>query len=132
MADPKTKDLDRAQVGCAVILCIMIVAWIVLSVGSCMSSASSAPRKMDTPSLTAWHMSKRFAERELKAPTTAKWPSHLDPEVSVEKLGGRRYLVRGYVDSQNSFGAMIRTRFSVEMQYHDETDKWSAGRISWQ
>jgi hypothetical protein len=30
----------------------------------------------------------------------------------VQTLGDNRYLVKSYVDSQNSFGAQVRTQFS--------------------
>ena len=49
----------------------------------------------------------------LKAPSTAKFPA-LPYEAT--DLGNGRYKVVSYVDSQNSFGAMIRSDWSVVMK----------------
>ncbi|MEG1604144.1 MAG: hypothetical protein RR340_11100 [Cloacibacillus sp.] len=63
----------------------------------------------------AWQQVKVFIRQNLKAPTTAKFPSFYDDGVVVERLSdGTTYKVIGYVDSQNSFGAMIRTKFYVK------------------
>jgi len=51
-----------------------------------------------------------LVERQLKAPATAKFaPAR---ETVIANLGGGKYRVSGYVDSQNSFGALIRSRYS--------------------
>lgn len=52
-------------------------------------------------------------ERKLKAPTTAKFPYY--QQFSAYR-DGDGYSVSGYVDAQNSFGAMIRTSFSCQMR----------------
>lgn len=50
----------------------------------------------------------------LKAPSTAKFPNNSDYEFS--KVHGMGKIV-GYVDAQNSFGAMIRSSFSAEFDF---------------
>jgi len=63
-------------------------------------------------------------EKKLKSPTTAKFPSYYQPGAAeVVSLGGGQYSVRSYVDSQNSFGAMIRTKWTatVTVQMNDKT-----------
>ena len=50
-----------------------------------------------------------FVEKQLKSPSTADFP--FGGHRHVTKLGGNRYRVDSYVDSQNSFGAQIRTEF---------------------
>lgn len=59
--------------------------------------------------LGAWTYMKEFVRQRLKSPSTAEFPfgGHRD----VTALGNRRYLVDSYVDSQNSFGATLRTKF---------------------
>lgn len=49
---------------------------------------------------------------KLKSPSTAKFP-WLD--VKAEYLGNRRYKITSYVDAQNSFGAIIRSYWTVEL-----------------
>jgi len=51
----------------------------------------------------------RIIEKHLKAPTTAKWPYSTADGVAV-MMSSNRFAVSTYVDSQNSFGAMIRSQ----------------------
>ena len=61
----------------------------------------------------------------LKAPASAKFCT-LD-EMAVTELNGI-YTVSGYVDSQNSYGAMIRTPFTLKV-FKDETGWKSADQF---
>lgn len=53
---------------------------------------------------------------QLKAPTTATFSPMSESEVRATDSKARKFLVRGTVDSQNSFGAMLRGRFEAEVQ----------------
>lgn len=61
----------------------------------------------------------------LKAPASAKFCSL--EEMTVTEINGV-YTVSGYVDSQNSYGAMIRTPFVLKV-YKDETGWKSADKF---
>lgn len=68
-------------------------------------------------------MSQVFVKKRLKSPRTAKFPvSTLDQTKYTGTCG--EVLVRSYVDSQNSYGAMLRTHFTVVVKYHGG-DKWT-------
>ena len=54
----------------------------------------------------------QFVLQTLKAPSTAKFPAL---PYEVIDLGDGFYKVSSYVDSQNSFGAMLRSDWSVKM-----------------
>jgi ribosomal protein L40E len=56
-----------------------------------------------------------YVKETLKAPSTAKFPVIRDNNVT--DLGNGRYRVLSYVDSQNSFGAMIRSDWEVTLIY---------------
>ncbi len=59
----------------------------------------------------------------LKAPATAKFPVINDfdkDSYSVSKYKDGPYLVKGYVDSQNSFGAMLRNNWAVTLEFDGE------------
>lgn len=60
-------------------------------------------------------VTKKRVSNHLKAPSTAKFPSY--KEWSVAKGEANVYNVIGYVDSQNSFGAMIRETVGAMIQY---------------
>lgn len=54
-----------------------------------------------------------LAVNTLKAPASAKLPDLDESHVSVLEGGG--YRVSGYVDSQNSYGAYVRTQYSYRV-----------------
>jgi hypothetical protein len=60
-----------------------------------------------------------FVRQALKSPSTAEFPA-LPSQTSTD--GGGLYRVVSYVDSQNSFGGMIRSDWSVTMRLVGE--KW--------
>lgn len=55
---------------------------------------------------------KTWVEEGLKAPSTAKYPDSMSVTRNKDTV-----TVSSYVDSQNSFGAMIRSDFIVQMSY---------------
>ena len=88
-------------------------------------SSSAYPTKLDV-----WVMAQQFVEKKLKSPSTASYGhilrgEHQDPDSVVTALGGGKYRVRGWVDSQNSFGAEIRTNFTCELE-HRGGKSWRA------
>jgi predicted RNA-binding Zn-ribbon protein involved in translation (DUF1610 family) len=56
-----------------------------------------------------------FVTKNLKAPSSAKFAPH--SELTILQKGNGFWTVVGYVDSQNSFGAMIRSRFICSVHY---------------
>jgi len=72
----------------------------------------SGPDKLD-----AWLMSQEFVKDQLKAPSTASFPSY--SESYVTDFGGGRFRVNGYVDAENSFGAKLRSRFTCTLNSQD-------------
>lgn len=59
-------------------------------------------------------------ERHLKAPSTARFPGYHELQARMAACG--TWFVRGYVDSQNGFGAMIRTHWNAVVR--KEGDNW--------
>lgn len=70
---------------------------------------------------SAHYMAKQFVTARLRAPKTAEFPSQ--SEVLIVPLGGCSHSVSGYVDSQNGFGALIRTRYTAIVK-STGGDKW--------
>jgi len=77
---------------------------------------ANAWRTRDESSM-AWFYAKEYVKSNLKAPRTAKFP-WLD--YNVDRYENQIYIVTSYVDSENSFGAMIRTNFTVKVQQVSE------------
>lgn len=79
---------------------------------SASSPAPEAPRALDEIDTIVY--CQIVVKQRLKAPKTAEFPgSSYD---AVQKSGRGRFLYRSYVDSENSFGAMLRTRFICEVE----------------
>lgn len=67
----------------------------------------------------AWVMAQDFVKDSLVAPSTAKWGDWGEQRAStnVTSFGDGTFLVEGFVDSQNRFGATVRTNFVAKLRY---------------
>jgi hypothetical protein len=92
------------------------------------ATATAAKPKCDET--LAFVMSQKFITDRLKAPATADFPWKSSDGVTVKDLGGCAFNVSAYVDAQNSFGANIRTRYSMNIRYQQSDDTWNASNIS--
>lgn len=79
------------------------------------NGGASAPKVDVGDGNAAYVACKNYVEDQLKAPSTADWP-FLPPY--EPQLSGTTYTIRGYVDAQNSFGAMIRTNWTCKVRYN--------------
>ncbi len=105
------------------IAAIVIILMLIIAISKIGSSTSSTSNSTPSPEQVA---SQRRAESEvfaedvisklLKAPSTAKFV-----DVKAYELSNLPdvWAVNGYVDSQNSFGAMIRSQWEVQLDYRD-------------
>lgn len=73
---------------------------------------------------TAFVMSQSFVKQRLKAPASADFPYVTDDGVKTSYRGDCTHEVLAYVDSQNSFGAKIRTKYYVKLKNQKGTDDW--------
>lgn len=72
--------------------------------------------------IAAFVESQGFVKLTLKAPTTASFSSR--GASRIKYLGDCKHEVLGYVDAQNSFGAMIRTEYDIVVQYNKASGRW--------
>jgi hypothetical protein len=90
-------------------------------------SNKSSSRKTDTAAtksydagsrnIEAYNMMETFVKKRLKSPSKAEFPGVFDGKVDHVTYDGMGvYNISSYVDSQNSFGATIRTRFSGSIE----------------
>lgn len=73
----------------------------------------------------AYIMSQEFVKKRLKSPATADFPSLHADGVTANMIGYCRYGITAFVDSQNAFGAMIRTNYSAKLRYDKSADTWT-------
>jgi hypothetical protein len=105
---------DGFQIGCTI---IFIIVFLISSIfGSCDSKKDNNGDKAN-----AWVKAQYAVEAQLKSPSTAKFPWAGTDHVHQS---GNIFMVRSYVDSQNSFGAMVRTYFVCKIEYTPEDKKY--------
>ena len=67
---------------------------------------------------------KDYIKNLLVSPASAKFSTTPIIRSKKESEGIFVYHIDSYVDSQNAFGAVLRTRFSVSVRYYKKQDKW--------
>lgn len=100
-----------------------LVALVALSVPALVSSCSTSPEdRKESEGFTAQVMCEEFVKDKLKAPSTADFS---EQEHVAEGKGWR---VTGSVDSENSFGAKIRSSYTCVLE-NTGGDEWTASRV---
>jgi|TARA_R110000796_G_scaffold60351_1_gene139693 hypothetical protein len=61
--------------------------------------------------LLAFNYSEEFVKQSLKSPSTAKFPGTYEKRDYITKVSDNKYIIDAWVDSQNGFGAMIRSKY---------------------
>ena len=120
VADPPRK---AAGAGCLLVLVVMACLYLFACNGindifpGINPTPTSAPTPTPDPRYQVYGYAKEFVERALKAPSTAKYPSIAEWKFGKTDKG--YWAVTAYVDSENSFGAMMRSDFYIEMLLTD-------------
>lgn len=121
----KTKGESKKQPGAMLAMAAFIVPLMLVIFGWRLLSKADddAAKSRECGSATmAFVMSQKFVLRELKAPASAKFPS----SAVVTPIGGCAYSVAAWVDSQNGFGAIVRSDYHVIMESSADGRRWSA------
>jgi len=103
------------------LIVVLVVIAILIGVGfSCCSGGCGADTEKETghSKVEAWTAAQLEVERNLKSPSTADYPWSYDEY--VDKIDDNTFIVRAYVDSENSFGAKVRTNFSCTVKFTGE------------
>ncbi|WP_146678852.1 hypothetical protein [Pirellula sp. SH-Sr6A] len=72
----------------------------------------------------AWIVSKKFVLQQIKSPATAVF-QNAKADLLVVALEDCSYLVESYLDSENGFGAKVRTSFTVLVEYDPVSERWT-------
>ena len=103
------KKKDYSLLFWIIIIAVVVVIALISNLKEDDSSSSSSS---STNKFMAYSYAEDFVEKQLKSPSTAKYPKVVEQDRHITILGNNRYEINSWVDSQNSFGATIRTRFS--------------------
>jgi hypothetical protein len=133
-ARPPVTDGTKLVLTAFAIVAVAVGGGVYLGAGGGANRAAETdkPQSVTKPSAPdktlAWVMAQRFVKKHLKSPGSADFggiSEHQDPESCVTFDGDGVYSITGWVDSQNSFGAKLRTSFNVVLLYKPDSDTWS-------
>lgn len=86
--------------------------------------ARSEACRSNQNAMMAFVMTQEPVKRTLKAPSTATFPYFSDRQVSVTTKPNCVFHVSGFVDAQNSFGAMLRNSYTADIRFNED-GTWS-------
>ncbi len=127
MQDVKKQSEKQKQtaIGCLTLIVIFVV--IVFALKSCIyGGIDDSPKPPDKISLMV--DAQLAVEDYLKAPSTAKYG--VSDDYKIKKVSDQEYIVSSYVDSQNSFGAMIRSNFEVVIEFNNDWTKYNVKSVA--
>lgn len=105
-------DVGKGLMGCG---CLVMIGLLVFA-GVAGQGMRKKPWHKDDHSVDALLTSQKLVTAYLKAPASAKFPGAVwDNAIGHVRRNGQTYRIDSYVDSQNAFGAMLRTRYSVTL-----------------
>lgn len=115
----------KTVVAVITVLFFVFIVWIVGYSYNDNPSGGTATRENRTSESMAFIQSQDYVKKILKSPSTADFPltdySH--------RNNGNVYTITSYVDSQNGFGAMIRSDYTATLRYLGGDD---ANSSSWE
>lgn len=100
---------------------------IMIAVNDTDTPVTSLPQVYTPTDYDAYVMAKHFVEDRLKSPSTADFASI---HQSTVKGIGNEWTVKSFVDSQNGFGAMLRTRYTITMTVNRGTKQWTVTALT--
>jgi hypothetical protein len=83
-----------------------------------------------TKSKGAYEFAQEVVSSQLRSPSTAQFPDISDPKVFVYQenfvldASQCSFVINAFVDAQNGFGAMVRSRFEIIADYNHSTKTW--------
>ncbi len=90
-----------------------VVLFVALMVKGCVSNSNTPSAPPDHKQM-ANIISQSYVKSALKSPATADFPTF---DYGVTDLGGNRFEVSSYVDSENGFGAKLRSQWYTKLKY---------------
>ena len=133
VAPTSTKKKSNIVIVLVIFACVIIfigICYVLYGIVSDTSSSESIEKKENdsvSESIRAYSMCVKFIEKSLVAPSTAKFQSYNDIDIWTlgreEGVYEHAWRIKGYVDAQNRFGAMIRNYYTCDVN-RIYKDKW--------
>lgn len=110
----------KKKSGCLTLFIIVAVLLVILYIIGSNGDDSSSSSSTSTNKFLAYNYAENFVEKKLKSPSTAEYPGVSEKDRHITDLGGGKYKIDSWVDSQNGFGATIRTNFSCTIIFEGD------------
>lgn len=105
---------ERGMVGCFIAFAVVFL----LIIGGCVAIMSGDGKRGEADEGDAIYACKDFTKDKLKSPSSAKFSDE------TASGSGSSWTSSGTVDSQNSFGAMVRSGYTCTLTYTESTETW--------
>jgi len=103
----------------AKVVTLILAIWIFATVSCEDEKTVEKPEEPKFGKIEAYGEVKAYVLNQLVSPSTADFPWFDDSFVT--QIDDTTFAVRGYVDSQNGYGATIRSTFGSKVLYHPKT-----------
>ena len=117
-------NIDGTGTKIALVVLLIVIGMLVRNNMSEKSVSQSELRTEKVKTATvygAYGMGCDLINRKLKAPSTAKFHIVAD---ECKEVANQEWLVVGTVDAQNEYGAMLRTKWRMQLKTVDGGDNW--------
>ena len=92
-------------------------------------SAVHTDQVADSDKLLAYNLAADFVKEALQEPATAEFPNTKEKLKQVKHIGNNSYQINSWVDSQDTYGATTRRKFSCVLKKEDSGLKIEEFRI---
>ncbi len=113
---PNTQKQDPKKAVITFLIFVVVAVFIVVKCG-CSNEEENKVKTYDK--IDALTHAQIYIKDKLKSPASAEFEGGAD---GVTKVNDTTFIVIGTVDSQNSFGAMLRSNYSCKVIFHPKTD----------
>lgn len=128
----KTEKLPRTpqqnmMIGCGTLLALPIILVVIAIMFSFINPAKADSPISDSPVADEYliSFSQATVKQHLKVPSSAQFPDRNSSAYKVRhNVTDRNYTVTGYVESQNALGVMLKSYYSVKMEYLYDTKQY--------
>ena len=108
-----SKPKQPATPGSIIFVCaFFFIIFLIFKCSCSQTDEEKAVSNAENLKIKAFVYSHNCVEQQLKSPSSAEFPYGTE---GVTKIDDKTFLINSYVDSQNSFGAMIRTKYSCQV-----------------
>jgi hypothetical protein len=117
------KKISSPNPGKTELIMLLVFFGLIFLVFKCSCSQTDEEKATNTEQtlkILALSASQKCVEQQLKSPSTAEFP--YGEIEGVSQLSGNTYIINSYVDSQNGFGAMIRTNYRCQVTLTSKDD----------